>query len=76
MSLAIDLTDSDSITNDAGRAEVVLRAQPFDFLRSVTGRRARRDVAALSWSADPSTFLDRLCPYGPLPDDVSIYPPR
>lgn len=45
---------------------VVLRASPYDFLRSVTGRRSRREVEALDWSGDPSTILDQLSPYGPL----------
>ncbi len=49
-----------------GPEALILRAAPYDFLRSVTGRRSRRQVAALDWSGDPTAVLDHLCPYGPL----------
>ncbi len=49
-----------------GPASLVLRATPYDVLRSVTGRRSRAQVAALDWSGDPTPVLDHLCPYGPL----------
>jgi uncharacterized protein (TIGR03083 family) len=45
---------------------VTLRASAFDVLRSITGRRSRREVVALDWSGDPGPLLDHLCPYGPL----------
>lgn len=47
-------------------ANLLLRATPYDFLRSVTGRRSRGEVKALAWSADPSALLDQFSPYGPL----------
>ena len=52
---------------------VTLRAAPFDFLRSYTGRRSRRQVEALGWTGDPTRILDAAwSPYGPFqPADVS-----
>lgn len=50
-----------------------LRASPYDFLRSVSGRRSRNQVAALDWDGDPSPLLDRFSPYAPLPTgDVEV----
>ncbi len=44
---------------------LVLQVTPFDFLRSYTGRRSRRQVEALLWSSDPTTILDKAWgPYG------------
>lgn len=50
----------------SGSPGLVLRATPYDFLRSVTGRRSRAQVQAMDWSADPSPVLDHFSPYGPL----------
>ena len=49
-----------------GLPTVTLETTPYDFLRSVTGRRSRAQVAALDWHGDPTPILDHLCPYGPL----------
>ncbi|MCP3937315.1 MAG: hypothetical protein GY708_18335 [Actinomycetia bacterium] len=44
---------------------LVLQATPFDFVRSYTGRRSRRQVESLLWSADPTIILDEAWgPYG------------
>jgi uncharacterized protein (TIGR03083 family) len=58
----------------SGPADLTLRCDPYDFLRSVTGRRSRRQVEALDWSGDPGAVLDRAwTAYGPLPEnDVAI----
>lgn len=57
-------------------APVAVATSPFDFLRSVTGRRSRRQVEALDWTGDPvavALAIDHLCPYGPLPTaDTSL----
>jgi hypothetical protein len=45
---------------------ITLRATAYDFLRSVSGRRSRRQVETLDWSADPGPLLDTFSPYGPL----------
>lgn len=52
---------------------VVLRTTPYDFLRSYTGRRSRRQVEALGWNGDPSSILNEAwSPYGPFqPVDVA-----
>lgn len=63
--LAIELGGSRFEPSDRP-STVTLRATPYDFLRSVTGRRSRREVLALEWTGDPTPVLDHLCPYGPL----------
>lgn len=72
--VSVELTDgtrrpADPSLPDSG---VALRAAPFDFLRSYTGRRSRRQVAALGWSGDADRILDGAwSPYGTFqPDDV------
>jgi uncharacterized protein (TIGR03083 family) len=71
VALTIELSDGSRFepTGPAvsGLPAVVLRATPYDFLRSVTGRRSRRQVEALDWTGDPTPVLDCFCPYGPLP---------
>lgn len=72
--VAVELTDgfrrpADPSLPDSG---VMLRATPYDFLRSYTGRRSRRQVDELGWYGDPSTIIEQAwSPYGPLQaDDV------
>ena len=72
--VAVELTDgfrrpADPALPDSG---VLLRATPYDFLRSYTGRRSRRQVEELGWRGDPSSILDEAwSPYGPFqPVDV------
>ena len=73
--VTVELTDgthwaADPTLPDSG---VTLRATPFDFLRSYTGRRSRRQVEALDWRGDPTRILDGAwSPYGTFqPDDVA-----
>jgi hypothetical protein len=57
----------DSTNDDASPMDrITLRATAYDFLRSVSGRRSRRQVETLDWSADPGPLLDTFSPYGPL----------
>lgn len=56
---------------DVNLPALVLQTTPYDFLRSVTGRRSRREVLALDWSDDPAAVIDHLCPYGPLRSEDS-----
>lgn len=50
---------------------VVLRATPFDFLRSFTGRRSRQQVEQLDWTGDPTRILDEAwSPYGSFQPDA------
>ena len=53
---------------------LTLRTTPYDFLRSVTGRRSRGQVESLEWAGDPTALLDAgLSPYGPFPaEDLEI----
>ncbi len=73
--VAIELSD-DSWFVPAACGEppdLILRATPYDFLRSVSGRRSRAQVEALGWSGDPGAVLDHFSPYTTLADtDVDI----
>lgn len=66
--LSIELDEGSRYVPSPGGPEptVTLRASAFDVLRSITGRRSRREVAALDWTGDAEPLLDHLCPYGPL----------
>lgn len=69
IALTIELSDGSSFepTVDVrGLSSLKLRATPYDFLRSVTGRRSRSEVRALDWSDDPGSLLDVFSPYGSL----------
>ena len=63
-----------SASGNAVGAPVSLRATPYDFLRSVTGRRSRRQIETLDWVGDPTEILDQAwSSYGALPtDDVEV----
>ena len=72
----LDIALTDGTTFPAGgttdRPSISLRATPYDFLRSVTGRRSRRQIEALDWSGDPARILDKAwSSYGELPADDS-----
>jgi uncharacterized protein (TIGR03083 family) len=75
LGVTVELTDgtrraADPALPDSG---VTLRTTPFDFLRSYTGRRSRRQVEALDWTGDADRILDRAwSPYGTFqPADVA-----
>ena len=73
--LTIELADGtrSGAGQDSGGPQLELRATPYDFLRSATGRRSRGQVQALDWTGDPTPILDDFSPYGPLPSaDVPI----
>ena len=75
LGIALTLTDGDRYAEPEGATSTIgLRCSSYDFLRSVTGRRSRRQVAALDWDGDPTALLDGAWnTYGPMPDDdVSI----
>ena len=73
--VTVDLADGTHLPADPTLPDsgVTLRATPFDFLRSYTGRRSRRQVEALGWTGDPTRILDEAwSPYGPFqPTDVA-----
>ncbi len=68
VALDVELTNGTSWPAPQPNADrhVSLTATPHDFLRSVTGRRTRSEVAALDWSTDPAEILDNAWnQYGP-----------
>ena len=71
----VELTDGTLLPADPALPDsgVTLRATPFDFLRSYTGRRSRRQVEALDWTGDATKILDSAwSPYGDFqPVDVT-----
>lgn len=67
VSVAIEL--SDGYQAGPGDAEVTLRATPYDFLRSVSGRRSRRQVEALEWTGPAGPVLDHFSPYSSLGEE-------
>jgi uncharacterized protein (TIGR03083 family) len=50
----------------AGNGDPVISvaAEPFEMLRSLTGRRTRAQVRGLEWSGDPDPYLDLFSMYG------------
>ncbi len=70
VALRIELDDASAFATSE-HADITLRTSPFDWLRTVTGRRSHREVLALDWSHHPTPLLGHLCPYGPLRDDDS-----
>jgi uncharacterized protein (TIGR03083 family) len=47
-----------------GAPQVSVGAEPFEMLRSLTGRRTREQVRALDWSGNPEPYLDLFSMYG------------
>ncbi len=67
----VELTDGFVAGSEGG--DVTLRATPYDFLRSISGRRSRKQVEALDWSAVVSEVIDNFSPYAELgSDDAAI----
>lgn len=68
--LSIELADGSTwpAPNPDAAAQLTLRASPFDFLRSVTGRRPRSFVEGLDWTGDAAALLDEAwTTYGDFP---------
>ena len=69
VALTVDLIGVGLREASAGSKPLKLAASPYAFLRSVTGRRSRSDVADLDWAGDPSELLDNcFTQYGVLTD--------
>lgn len=68
--VAVELSDDSWFVPSACSEppDLILRATPYDFLRSVSGRRSRAQVGALGWSGDPGSVLDHFSPYTTLGD--------
>ena len=67
LQVLIELSDGYRSASD-GNPDLTLRTTPYDFLRSVSGRRSRAQVEALDWSGDASAVLDHFSPYATLGD--------
>jgi hypothetical protein len=55
---------------DRGGPPTRLDVSDFELFRAVFGRRSRAQLAALTWTGDPSPYLDELCVFGPAEHDV------
>jgi uncharacterized protein (TIGR03083 family) len=53
-----------------GDPMISVAAEPFEMLRSLTGRRTREQVLALAWSGDPEPYLDLFSMYGTPEDEL------
>lgn len=51
----------------SGGPEAVLTAEPFDALRTLSGRRTEQEIRGLAWEGDLDAVIGRLSPF-PLPD--------
>lgn len=49
----------------SGKPVTVVEVDPYEFWRSVPGRRSRAQMAAWKWSGDPQPYLDALPIFGP-----------
>lgn len=69
--LRVTVEDGEYISGpDHGDVETSLRTTRFDALRWRTGRRSRRQLAAMDWTGDPTPLLDHLYLFGPADADV------
>jgi uncharacterized protein (TIGR03083 family) len=51
---------------------VCWQGSQLELFRALAGRRSAGQVCAMSWTGDPTAYLDQLSPFGPLPEsDVS-----
>lgn len=64
VSVLVELDDG--FRSGAADATVTLRSTPYDFLRSVSGRRSRAQVESLDWSELVPEVLDDFSPYAAL----------
>jgi uncharacterized protein (TIGR03083 family) len=62
---------SPSLVGDSGElARLTLRTSRFEAFRWRMGRRSRSQMAAMNWSADPSSVLNHLAVFGPARADI------
>ena len=64
MQVRVELTDGFVAGPDD--PDFSLRASPYDFVRSVSGRRSRRQVEAMQWSEVPGAVIECFSAYAPL----------
>lgn len=68
--LTVRVEDAEFRVGPDSGEDLVLETTRFEALRWRLGRRSRAQLAALSWSADPSPVLDHLVVFGPSPEDI------
>lgn len=68
--LRVTVEDAEYRSGPEDCAEIFLRTTRFEALRWRTGRRSRRQLAAMDWSTDPADVLDHLYMFGPADIDV------
>ena len=58
--------ESGDLTWDIGNGEpqTTVKGEPFELLRSLTGRRTTEQIRALEWSGDPGPYLEVFSMYG------------
>ena len=57
-------TGDKSLVAGNGDPVISVAADPFEMLRSLTGRRTREQIRGLDWSGDPELYLDLFSMYG------------
>ena len=68
--LRVAVEDAEYRSGPDDGPELHLRTTRFEALRWRTGRRSRRQLAAMNWSGDPAPVLDHLCMFGPADSDI------
>jgi uncharacterized protein (TIGR03083 family) len=68
--LRVTVEDAEYHSGPDGGTEIRLRTTRFEALRWRTGRRSRRQLAAMDWSGDPTPVLDHLYLFGPTDADI------
>ncbi|OBA96476.1 hypothetical protein A5662_17840 [Mycobacteriaceae bacterium 1482268.1] len=68
--LRVTVEDAEYRSGPDGGAELSLSTTRFEALRWRTGRRSRKQLAAMDWSDDPTPVLDHLFLFGPAETDI------
>lgn len=68
--LLVVTEDGEVLAGPGGPAKLVLSTSRFEAFRWRMGRRSRAQLAALSWSGDPSPVLGHLFVFGPAASDI------
>ena len=68
--LRVAVEDAEYRVGPDSGAALLLRTKRFEAIRWRTGRRSRRQLAAMDWSDDPSAVLEHLYLFGPADDDI------
>lgn len=69
--LRVTVEDAEYHSGPGEGAEIRLCSTRFEALRWRTGRRSRKQLAAMDWSGDPAPVLDHLYLFGPAAADIA-----